>query len=213
MIGILFCTSCERRQADEAAKKESEEVARKEQIAKEEAAVEQVLSSLAERHRAQRNWLLFAEKQFGEMRSTLTLEYQDALKRLNGQPIIVVGHIIDVYGSGEGYRILCNCNSEPPRSTEYGVFAQSFQLDADVEAVRYVAEMFNQHPREGVDSGIKAYFVFVVQPIGLHVKYDRKLETSVYGEDAEIVEGDLFPKCKILGRCLEVRYLRDYSDL
>ena len=209
LIGILFCTSCDKlspRQADEAATKVSETEV---QIAKEKAAVEKELSSLTERHSAQRNWLAFAEHNFkhGQGRITLTLEYQDALKRLNGQPVVVVGHIIDVYENGGDYRILCDCfHDRPPEyHVKFGVTA--FEIEADAEAARYVVEMHNQHSSGQLSYLGEAYFAFVVYPTGLKITHNRRIEAERDYEEAFIVEGDLYPKCKILGRCLEVRFL------
>lgn len=211
LIGILFCMSCG--QPNSRVATEAEKQAKSEADTKE--AIEKELSSFAERHKAMRNWLSFAEGAAID-HQVFTLQYQDALTDLNGQSIIVVGSVVDVRRIDDRYRMLFRCVVEPSRQFKpnYLDLEVTFDLEADTESVKYIIEMTKKHKEENEPFRFLVGFAIAVSPTRLRVTYDR--DVSAEGSDdggtgAEVVEGKLYPHFTILGQCREVRYLKGFD--
>ena len=221
----LICVSCGRPDPIQVDDGTNDDASTKQQTHKREqaeknAAVEQTLKSLASRHNAVRDWTAFYRKD-GEFPQVFTLEFQNALKRLDGRPGIVVCRVTDVYQAGESYRILCHYDPEPD-SLQADIWPSvTFLLEADDSTARKIVRLSNDHTDK---MAFERYFAFAVLPTRMKVAYRR--ERTAQGEyiedgegehhegrhaDAEIVEGDLYPTFEVFGRCLEVIYLENYD--
>ncbi len=189
----------ERERTTEAESREAEKHRLEAESARENESFAQIFKDLAARHNAAHDWCGTGTQRF------YTLEWQDAVQK-HGDRAILCCRVRDVFKVGDGFRVvgegLDYVDTALINPQALGVICL---LEIDEATARRLVESPND------DASFALAVVVKRVTVTLTPKYSaigETVEAGTYESDqeteAEIQEGDLFPRLLITGKCLEI---------
>ena len=189
----------ERELTTEAESREAEKRLLKAKITREKESFAQIFKDLAGRHNAAHDWCGTGTQRF------YTLEWQDAVQK-HGDRAILCCRVHDVFRVGDGFRLVGESvdyeDIAPINPQALGVICL---LDIDEATARRLVESPNDDASFAIAVVVKSVILTLTPN---YYAIGETVEAGTYESDqeteAEIQEGDLFPRLLIMGKCLEI---------